>query len=370
MGTYNSVEELKAMVKAKFEQAGLGHLWPVIERIVTLETAGTWNPAIQSGAIDPATGTYEDSWGLFQMYRTAGLGTGYSVEQLQDPEFNTDLAVKHIKAEIARGAPTAEALDDWTTSPRALQEVGGEMAQTVDRTLQERITGAPKGDVPLDFEEFWNSLGPDQQTMLQTYLLPEVARAIAPTVTTTQQTYDVQDAQAQRDLDRYVAQVAEGKMPLEQALVEISREQAVTSRTEAMGQEQRAFWDMQLAPGTEYQPGFGPEGAIGALQQERGAEFQPRPVTTVPTGALSAQANLQQAQQTIPQVPPMDMPQYPQLPPPSGMGPTQTTTTGSGFADDILKILGMGGQQATPGGDVVNYLPPGYNPQYGWIFRE
>jgi len=39
----------------------------------------------------------EDSVGLFQANRKGGLGTGYSVEQLQDPEFNIDLAIQQAK---------------------------------------------------------------------------------------------------------------------------------------------------------------------------------------------------------------------------------------------------------------------------------
>jgi hypothetical protein len=39
----------------------------------------------------------EDSIGLFQMNRKGGLGSGYSVEQLQDPEFNIDLAIAAAK---------------------------------------------------------------------------------------------------------------------------------------------------------------------------------------------------------------------------------------------------------------------------------
>jgi hypothetical protein len=39
----------------------------------------------------------EDSVGLFQMNRKGGLGSGYSVEQLQDPNFNIDLAIQAAK---------------------------------------------------------------------------------------------------------------------------------------------------------------------------------------------------------------------------------------------------------------------------------
>ena len=309
----------------------------------------TWNPL---DTMHPAGAVGNWNAAGVKIYPNLAAGVDATARTLEQPNF-TNLRETLRTQQVNQGTAADLRLWGWN-SPNLLNTIlnamGGETTMTTpDTGLAQGVTGEPVGDVPLDFEAFWESLGPDDQVMLKAYLLPEVISAIAPTVTTTQQAYDVQDAQAQRDLDKYVAQVGAGTMSLNQALAEITREQAVTTRTSTMGQEQRAFWDMQLAPGTEHQPGFGPQGAIGALQQKRGAEFQPRPVTTVPSGALSAQANLQQAQQTVPQVPPMRMPQYPQLPPPSGMGQTQTTTTGGGFADDILKILGMGGQQATPG---------------------
>lgn len=51
-----------------------------------------WDPAVQSGYVD-GRGRREDSWGLFQLNRTAGVGRGHSVASLQDPKVNTRLII-------------------------------------------------------------------------------------------------------------------------------------------------------------------------------------------------------------------------------------------------------------------------------------
>lgn len=54
----------------------------------------------------------EDSVGLFMANRKGGLGEGYSVEQLQDPNFNIELAIKQAKKSQAFGkaGTTSEAI--------------------------------------------------------------------------------------------------------------------------------------------------------------------------------------------------------------------------------------------------------------------
>ena len=153
---------------------------------------------------------------------------------------------------------------------------------------------------------------------------------------TTTQAYNIADEEASRVYNKYMGELQAGNLQLSEALAGIQRETGVTDRAETMGQEQRAFWDMQLAPGTEYQPGFEPESAIGELRQQRGAGYESRPVTQVPTAALSPQSYLQQAQQSFPEVPQVNIPPYPQMPMPSGMGETATTTTNyvGGFNQD------------------------------------
>lgn len=58
--------------------------------------AGVWRPIMQveSGG-DPSAHTVtdkEDSVGLFQLNRNGGLGKGYTVAELQDPETNANIA--------------------------------------------------------------------------------------------------------------------------------------------------------------------------------------------------------------------------------------------------------------------------------------
>ncbi|UIJ84287.1 hypothetical protein [Rhizobium leguminosarum] len=50
--------------------------------------------AIAESALDPKVGSDDDSWGLFLLNRNGGFGTGYTREQLQDPDTNIGIVVK------------------------------------------------------------------------------------------------------------------------------------------------------------------------------------------------------------------------------------------------------------------------------------
>lgn len=52
----------------------------------------------------------EDSWGLFQGNRKGGMGTGYTPEQLMDPEFNARLMLSAMAATQKKTGLTGGAL--------------------------------------------------------------------------------------------------------------------------------------------------------------------------------------------------------------------------------------------------------------------
>ena len=114
-----TVEQLKAMVQRKLQERGLSALWPAIDYIVTRETAGTWDSAIQSGVINK-WGTRENSWGLFQLFiegpEGTGLGYGHTPQELQNPERNTDIALDAIQGALAEGKSINEALRPWSVT--------------------------------------------------------------------------------------------------------------------------------------------------------------------------------------------------------------------------------------------------------------
>lgn len=73
----------------------------IVERVareVGVDPALAWAVAMQESGGNPRAhnGNGEDSWGLFQGNRNGGLGSGYSPEQLMDPEFNARLMLSHM----------------------------------------------------------------------------------------------------------------------------------------------------------------------------------------------------------------------------------------------------------------------------------
>ena len=86
-----SRDETMQLIQAKFGVAGYQsqHIWAALA-----------NAARESGFNPLARNNNgkEDSVGIFQMNRKGGgLGTNYSVEQLQDPAFNTELLINALK---------------------------------------------------------------------------------------------------------------------------------------------------------------------------------------------------------------------------------------------------------------------------------
>jgi len=85
----NQQEDMANLIREKFKAAGFSDIQA---------EAAVANAIAESGLNPNAHNTRgEDSVGLFQMNRDKGLGVGYSVEQLKDPNTNIDLAIAAAK---------------------------------------------------------------------------------------------------------------------------------------------------------------------------------------------------------------------------------------------------------------------------------
>ena len=89
-GAQSAGQPMADLIRQKFKAAGFGDA----------QAEAAVANAYAESSLDPMARNNngkEDSVGLFQMNRKGGLGTGYSVEQLQDPNFNIDLAIAAAK---------------------------------------------------------------------------------------------------------------------------------------------------------------------------------------------------------------------------------------------------------------------------------
>lgn len=88
--TYDTSNEMANLIRKKFKEAGFSDA----------QAEAAVSNAIAESSLNPKarnTRGGEDSVGLFQMNRNGGLGSGYTVEQLSDPNFNIDLAIAAAK---------------------------------------------------------------------------------------------------------------------------------------------------------------------------------------------------------------------------------------------------------------------------------
>jgi len=93
--------DMANLIRNKFKAAGF----------TDAQAEGAVANAMAESRLDPNAHNTEgeDSVGLFQMNRKGGLGKGYSVEQLKDPNFNIDLAIEAAKkSKRFKEAKTAE----------------------------------------------------------------------------------------------------------------------------------------------------------------------------------------------------------------------------------------------------------------------
>lgn len=82
--------DMAQLIRDKFKAAGFSEI----------QAEAAVANAIAESKLDPnaqRTTNKEDSVGLFQMNRKGGLGAGYSVDQLKDPNLNIDLAIAAAK---------------------------------------------------------------------------------------------------------------------------------------------------------------------------------------------------------------------------------------------------------------------------------
>jgi hypothetical protein len=108
-------EQYRAAVYRRLQQAGLTSLWPLVDYIGQRESG--WQ-GVQSRVPDPqGPNGRENSWGPLQLlidYRgQGGVGSGYTAQQLLDPELHAQIAVGNIAQSLSTGASVREAVSPW-----------------------------------------------------------------------------------------------------------------------------------------------------------------------------------------------------------------------------------------------------------------
>jgi len=97
--------------------------------------------AVCESNLDPKAhaGGSEDSWGLFQLNRRGGLGTGRTAEELQDPDVNIGLIAEAAKKVAAFGSAASldEAVSVFVRHIERPADAAGEIARAM--TIGQRI---------------------------------------------------------------------------------------------------------------------------------------------------------------------------------------------------------------------------------------
>lgn len=345
-------EDIKALVKRMVEEKGLGEHWPIIDQLVQLESS--WNPAAHNQA-------GEDSVGLFQNNRAQqGLGTGYSVEQLKNPETNAEIALSKIASVINGDGSIYDALGDWVNARNIIFQGGATttgqggvamtngQAQTGNEAWQKFIETIIQGLTSDDLVERQTAaytvsqLPVDMQRQVFGFAeeagVPEVLEAPSPQAV----------AVTQNELENIAVELGGSiqEMGLGWAAEEFKNR--VTALQEG---RETATWAQDYAsriapPGMTTVPFTGPESAVGQMAQKVG--FTPSPAIPLPLApAADPYQALGQAQQLVPQAPSLqyqapEVPQVPNLAALSGFPQVQPMPTfGGGGAG--MGGVGLGG---------------------------
>jgi len=344
-------ENLKALVQKKLQDRGLSELWPVIDRVVQLESS--WNPNAHNTK-------GEDSVGLFQLNRAGGLGSGYSVTQLMTPETNIEIALSAIEGALKGGKSVEQALSPWTTSKTALQGGG---------TMTEPITAAG-GVTMAKNQSFWDWLeeqgfisGPQSYVIEatgETVTLPggglkdgvtanmindlwaqfsgsQGAGATPQETAVSQQGLDIALAKARAELK---------EKPLEWVAQKFANDIAALQEGRSTAEYAQEYASNIAPPSMTTMPYTGPTSAVGQLQQKIG--MTPSPALPLPLAPASGPYEaLGQAQQYVPQSPNLQFnaPSLPQSAPNlAGLSGFPQTMGGdmSGMGGGMGAGMGMG----------------------------
>ena len=185
--------EMANLIRQKFKAAGF----------TDIQAEAAVANAIRESGLNPNAHNRvgEDSVGLFQMNRDRGLGKGYTVEQLKDPNFNIDLAIEAAKksksfkdAKTINGAITAFVQDverpanqmDEIDKRIAIANAGNEVGKQISSSSSEVEDGKRQVAAPV-------IIAPQTQTA-QNAQQPAVSGQLAPA--------DVQDNSLMKELFR------------------------------------------------------------------------------------------------------------------------------------------------------------------------
>ena len=302
--------DLKALVRRKASEKGLAEHWPVIERIIQLESS--WNPNAHNTK-------GEDSVGLFQLNRAGGIGSGYSVKQLMNPETNAEIALSAIQGALKGGASIDQALRPWTTAAAALggTQMAGETITAaggagqddwIQRILQQvQALLEEGGAINVDAAgRLLQTIPSDMRAQIFGGVTAGAAEAPSPQeVAVSQQTLDIALANAQANIQ---------KMGLEAAAKQFANDVTALQEGRATAEYAQEYAGKIAPPGMTTLPFTGPTSAVGQLQTQIGMTPSPAiPLRQAPvTDPYQA---LGQAQQFVPQAPNLQF-QAPALPQP------------------------------------------------------
>lgn len=263
----------KDMVRQMAEEKGLGQYWPIIEKLVGLENSA-WNPVTPSGFNVQGT---EDSHGLFQLNRMGGgLGTGYTVEQLQNPELNADIALTYIKAALDRGESIQSALSPWANARNMIFGAGGW------QQAAEPVAPAPRGAglVPPDPTDprYQVPSDPLDPTSPKTFDYVGFSEDVAAYQLAT----TMPEVEGEEDLSTYftnvidqiTAEINAGNLEVSQAQVELDKRLNTLTQARTMYESLVPY---ALPEGAEWIPGGGP----GGVYEKIGLGTMPATTTRV-----------------------------------------------------------------------------------------
>jgi len=125
----SSQKEMANLIYRRFIEAGFTHE-QALGAIANASGESGLNP--RASNVNPET--KDDSHGLFQLNRRQGLGSGYTVEQLQDPETNIAIAIKAAK--LSRNFNTAKTVEE--AAKAFMQDVERPKDQS-NKELQRRL---------------------------------------------------------------------------------------------------------------------------------------------------------------------------------------------------------------------------------------
>lgn len=291
-----SPEQYQEVFRRLVVEMGLQDYWTLLWFIAQEESG--WR-GVQSMYPDPdGPDGREDSWGPFQLNRE-GVGSGYTAEELLEPETQISLALQHFASKIALGQSLQEATSAWSVthryseeqlqgiadSPSILTYTPDPATWTPSTTTTPAVTGTGLTQPDATNPKYYfteEQVGPGGLYEGMgvaggfNYQLFQTDYASWWDVTHPPETEGTEDLGLyfQAIIQQRANQIAAGQLEVSQATVELGK------RLDALSQGRQLYTDLlpqALPPGTEHIPG----GAPGGLYEKLGLGVMPASTTQI-----------------------------------------------------------------------------------------